>query len=152
MKISQYLREGHINLGVRGKEKFPLIEELSRMLRGDARVINPEKLGKDVIEREKLESTGIGVGIAIPHARTDAVRDIVVLMARLEKPIDYKSIDGKPVNIMFLIGTPKDAVQAYLKLLASITRLAKNESVRERLVRAATPSEVLEILKQNEEE
>ncbi|MFQ6104766.1 MAG: PTS sugar transporter subunit IIA [Candidatus Glassbacteria bacterium] len=150
MKISNYMSEELIRLDVEAREKFSLLEELSRILGTDERVIDSKQLAEDIVERERIEPTGIGEGVAIPHARTDSVSDIIIFIARLKKPIDYSAIDGKPVNLLFLIGTPKDAVQVYLKLLASLTKLVKNDSVRERFTAAGTPSEILEIVKENE--
>ncbi len=152
MKISNYLKEEFVRLDVRADEKFTLLRNLSHMLSSDDRVVDPDQLALDIEEREKIEPTGIGEGVAIPHARTNSVKDIIILMARLTETVEYDSIDGKPVSIMFLIGTPKDAVQSYLKLLANLTKLVKEDSVRKQLAAAGTPSEVLDIVREHEQD
>jgi PTS system nitrogen regulatory IIA component len=152
MKISNYMTEELVKLDIAPGEKFSLLSRLSHMLGADKRVIDPDRLAEDIAEREKIEPTGIGEGVAIPHARTDSVSDIIIMMARLEEAVQYNSIDGKPVTLLFLIGTPKDAVQSYLKVLANLTKLIKEDSVRKSLALASTPAEVLEIVKANEQE
>jgi len=152
MKISSFLKEEFVKLDVETDEKFTLLKNLSNMLSSDDRVVDSDQLAADIEEREKIETTGIGEGIAIPHARTNSVTDIIILMARLSGAVDYGSIDGKPVKIIFLIGTPKDAVQSYLKLLANLTKLVKEDSVRKQLTTAATPSEVLDIIREHEQD
>jgi fructose-specific phosphotransferase system IIA component len=152
MKISNYMSEELIKLDIGADEKFALLEKLSHVLEIDERVIDSRQLAEDIAERERIEPTGIGEGVAIPHARTNSVNDIIILMAKLEGSIEYNAIDGKPINLIFLIGTPKDAVQAYLKLLANLTKLVKDDSVRAELASAATPSDVLEVVKRHEQE
>jgi len=152
MKISNYMTEELVKLDIASDEKFSLLWTLSHMLAVDKRVLDPDRLAEDIAEREKIEPTGIGEGVAIPHARTDSVNDIIIMMAKLEEPIEYNSIDGKPVSLLFLIGTPKDAVKSYLKVLANLTKLIKDNTVRKSLALASTPAEVLEIVKANEQE
>jgi len=152
MKISNYMTEELIKLDMVPGEKFELLNRLSHLLAVDGRVADADRLAEDIEEREKIEPTGVGEGVAIPHARTYSVNDIIILMAKLTEPIDYNSIDGKPVSLLFLIGTPKEEVQSYLKVLANLTKLIKDNLVRESLAAAETPADVLEIVKANEQE
>jgi mannitol/fructose-specific phosphotransferase system IIA component (Ntr-type) len=102
-------------------------------------------------KRENLESTGIGDGIAIPHARTDAVQDLILAFARSPQGIDFSSIDGKPSHIIFLIASPEGKKSEYIMALAKLSRLLRKHPVRELLRDAKNPKEIMDIIKKNEE-
>ncbi|MDJ0976108.1 MAG: PTS sugar transporter subunit IIA [Planctomycetota bacterium] len=99
-----------------------------------------------VRNREKLLSTGIGLGIAIPHARIESVHGFVVAVGRRPDGIEFGSIDGKPVTIVVLIAGPKDAQKPYLELLAQLSKRLKLEEVRRHVAGDATPEEVVALL------
>ena len=148
MKISDYLKEDMIclNLKVTGKEEA--IRELGNFIRKAKEITNYEMFLKDVLEREKLTTTGIGDGVAIPHARTDAVTGFVIAFGKSEKGVEFDSLDGKRARLLFLMGTPKTAgLDEYLVLLAHLTRLLKQQSFREALLKAQSPAEIIEIFK-----
>ena len=86
-----------------------------------------------LLQRERLGSTGIGNGIAIPHGKLPAVQQPVGLFARLEKPIDFDSVDGEPVDLVFLLLAPEEAGADHLKALARVSRFLKRADVREKL-------------------
>ena len=106
---------------------------------------------KALAKRENLESTGIGDGIAIPHARTNTVKDLLLAFARSPKGIDFSSIDGKPSYIIFLIASPENQKSEYIMALAKLSRLLRKHPVRELLRNAKDPDEVMSIIKENEE-
>lgn len=114
------------------------------------RVLDKEKLREAIFEREKIMSTGVGSGFAIPHGKTDAVTDIVGAFAITAQPIDYKSLDEQPVRIIFLLIGRESMVGPHIKLLSRISRLMNKEDFRKKLLGAASPAEVLEIFKQEE--
>lgn len=91
-----------------------------------------------VLEREAVLSTGIGFGVAIPHARSDAVREIGVVAGVSPSPVPYDTIDGEPVRLFFLIVGPEGSAGLHVKLLSRIARLVRRESVRRQLLEAAT--------------
>jgi len=97
-------------------------------------------------EREELESTGVVEGIAIPHARTEAVKDLLVVIGVVKEGLDFKSLDGKPVHIVFLIVAPEEAKNKYIQVLARISRMCRQEDFRKTLLGAASPSEVISVL------
>ena len=109
-------------------------------------VTDRDALLKAVREREAKLSTGIGLGIAVPHARIESVTEFVVVVGRHPKGIEFGSIDGKPVHIVVLIAGPRQAKTPYLELLAQLSKRLKLEDVRERLTGDADAEEVLSLL------
>jgi fructose-specific phosphotransferase system IIA component len=114
-------------------------------------VKNGEEFLQALAKRENLESTGIGNGIAIPHARTDSVKDLLLAFARSPEGVDFSSIDGKPSYLIFLIASPEEKKSEYIMALAKLSRLLRKHVVRNQLKGAGTPEEVMEIIKTNEE-
>ncbi len=132
-------------------EKLEAIRELVDFMVGKKIAHDSKQLFEALAKRENLESTGIGDGIAIPHARTDAVDDLVLVFARSSSGIDFSSIDGKPSHIIFLIASPENKKSEYIIALAKLSRLLRKLQVREQLRNASNPEEVLNIIKYNEE-
>ena len=95
-----------------------------------------------VLQRERLGSTGVGQGVAIPHARLAGIDQVVGVFARLRTPVDFESIDGRPADLIFMLIAPEDAGAEHLKALARVSRLLRREDVRQRL-RAAPDSEAV---------
>lgn len=95
-----------------------------------------------VLQRERLGSTGVGQGVAIPHARLTGINDVVGIFARLRTPVDFESIDGRPADIIFMLLAPEDAGAEHLKALARVSRMLRREDVRQRL-RAAPDNEAV---------
>jgi len=91
-------------------------------------------------------STGIGLGVAIPHARSSAVRELVVVGGVAAEPVPYDSIDGEPVRLFFLIVGPEASAGLHVKILSRIARLVRRDAVRQQLVEAKTPDELYHIL------
>lgn len=119
-----------------------LVELVNSVAQASA-VADRDALLTAVREREKLLSTGIGLGIAIPHARIASVTDFVVAVGRRSGGIEFGSIDGKPVTIVVLIVGPKDAQKPYLELLAQLSKRLKLSEVRAQVMDDATPEEVV---------
>ena len=95
-----------------------------------------------LIEREQLGSTGVGDGVAIPHGKIDGLKSITGVLARLDKPVSFDSIDDQPVDLVFLLLAPANATAAHLKALAKVSRLLRDPATREAL-RGAETSEAL---------
>jgi PTS system nitrogen regulatory IIA component len=151
IKISQYLKEERINLHLKAQDKDDAVRTLAQVLKGQAQISDFEGFLNDVFERENLGTTGIGLGLALPHARSQAVKSFVIAVGRIDEGIDFKSLDAEPVKLIFLMGTPKEEVQSYLKILAHLTRLLKKETFRAALLKASTALEVIELFKKEEE-
>lgn len=151
LKISEYLKLEAIIMEIKAKEKIAAIDELVEHMVAKKLVRDGKEFIKALAKRENLESTGIGDGIAIPHARTDAVQDLILAFARSPEGIDFSSIDGKPSHIIFLIASPEGKKSEYIMALAKLSRLLRKHPVRELLRDAKNPKEIMEIIKKNEE-
>ncbi len=151
IRISNFLKPEAVIMEMNATEKLAAIKELVEFMVDKNIAKNREQLFEALANRENLESTGIGEGIAIPHARTDAVDDLVLIFARSSSGIDFSSIDGKPSHIIFLIASPENKKSEYIIALAKLSRLLRRMPVREQLRNATSPQEVLEIIKNNEE-
>ncbi|NTV02705.1 MAG: PTS sugar transporter subunit IIA [Chlorobiaceae bacterium] len=150
MKIEALLSEKYIALDLEAENKNQVIERMLSLVAGHELVIDQEKLGEDVWKREREMSTGIGKNIGLPHAKTAAVTSPVLAMATFRQEIDFDAIDGQPVRLVFLLATPETMLAEHLKLLGRITRIAGKDEVRQRIVQASTPHEVLELLREEE--
>ncbi|MFC1599351.1 PTS sugar transporter subunit IIA [Candidatus Omnitrophota bacterium] len=149
--ISEYLKEERIVLDLKAGDKEETIRNLAEVLREQQQITDFDKFLSDVFERENLGTTGIGLGLALPHARTQAVSAFVIAIGRIDAGVEFSSLDGEPAKLMFLMGTPKEEVQGYLKILAHLTRLLKRESFRTALMEAKTPQEVIDVFKKEEQ-
>lgn len=150
MKVVDLLKKELIKMQIQSKDKEGAIKELLELMKGQPEVVDWEKFLHDVYEREKLGSTGIGDGIALPHARSEGVKKLIIAFGRNFQGINFDALDGKPVSLIFLIGTPKDDVGTYLKTLAHLSRLLKKEYLRRKLLSAQTPKEVLQAFEEVE--
>ncbi len=150
MKISQYLRKEFCVMNLKAATKEEAIREIVSVLDGPGKIRDKDKFIEDILEREQLGSTGIGHNVAIPHARTDVVEGFVIGMGRSEKGIDFKSIDGEKVYIIFLMGASTKELNLYLRLLAELSKLLMNSSFREQLMSARSSKEVLEVFEKFE--
>lgn len=103
-----------------------------------------------LMEREKLGSTGVGRGVAIPHGKIEGLGAMTGLLARLDQPIDFEAVDEQPVDIIFVLLAPADASAAHLKALAKVSRLLRDERVREALRGAETPEALFAIAVESE--
>ena len=150
MRISDHISEKMICLALENTTKEGVIKELAELLKNSEDVTDFDMFLKDVFEREKLGATGIGNGIAIPHARTDAVHNIIIAFGRSSQGINFNGVDDKPAKLVFLIGTPKKDVNKYLQVLAHLTRLLKKESFRQQLLEAQNADEILNAIREIE--
>jgi fructose-specific phosphotransferase system IIA component len=150
MKIVDLLNEQVVRTNLPGTSKNEIINAIIELAATQDRVVDKEKVREAIFEREKIMSTGVGAGFAIPHAKSDAVSDIVAAFAVTAQPIDYQSLDDQPVRIVFLLVGRENMVGPHIKLLSRISRLMNNEDFRKRLLEAATPADVLEIFRKEE--
>ena len=132
MKISEILSPKTVIHGLHVSGKKKLIGELATFV-GKHLAMEPGPIFETLWEREKLGSTGVGHGVAIPHGRVEKLERIVGVFAQLHKPVDYESIDDIPVDLVFLLLTPSDAGADHLKALAKVSRVLRNSVTCERL-------------------
>jgi fructose-specific phosphotransferase system IIA component len=150
MKISDILDETRIITNMEGDSKSEVINTLIDLVAVSPKVLDKEKVKEAIFEREKIMSTGVGNGFAIPHGKTDAVSDIVAAFAVTKEPIDYEALDEQPVRLIFLLIGKGNMVGPHIKLLSRISRLMNKEEFRKKLLEAPAPKDVMEIFKTEE--
>ena len=150
MQLVDVLKENMIFLNFEANNKEEAIEKFINSLEKTGTIKEPNALKDALLEREKLGTTGIGQGIAMPHARSSAIKDLTVAFFRSEKGIDFKSMDSEPVHLVFLLLAPVTAGGHYLKLLAKISRLLRGDDFRTALMEAKDVSSVLQIIQDND--
>jgi fructose-specific phosphotransferase system IIA component len=146
MKLSKFCGEDLISFELRAQTKDDTIQELVDLASKSKLVKDPDQLLKDIQEREKLVTTGVGYGVAFPHAKSKAIRGIIIAFGRSKKGVDFDSMDKKPVNLFFLIAAPEDAIGAHLNVMARLSFLMKSEKNRDKLMKIKSPKELLEVL------
>jgi len=149
-KISELLPRSAILLNLKSREKFDVIHELVEPLLSTGAITDASEFVSAIVHRENMESTGVGLGVAIPHARTKAVAHIVLAFARSEGGVDFSSLDGKPSHLIFLIAAPEEQKTEYIMTLARLSKLLRRDEVRVGLNKARTPDDVLTIVQQYE--
>ncbi len=150
MKITDILTEQVVRTQLEGTSKEEILNAVIDLASTSEKVLDKEKVRTAIFEREKIMSTGVGSGFAIPHGKTEAVADIVGAFAVTAQPIDYQSLDEQPVRIVFLLVGRDNMVGPHIKLLSRISRLMNKEEFRKKLLGASSPAVVLEIFKEEE--
>ncbi len=150
MKVSELLNNNFIISDLKGNGKEEVINELIDLFRNDPRVDDLEKVREAVLEREKIMSTGVGKGFAIPHGKTNYVNEILGAFGKTEKPIDYQSLDNQPVQLVFLLVGKDNLVSTHIKLLSRISRMMNKDEFRKALLEAKNNEEILELFKKEE--
>ena len=150
MKISDLLKEKYILTEFKSKDKEEIINEMIDLFNDDERVTNLEEVRKCVLDREKIMSTGVGKGFAIPHGKTNSVNDIIAAFGKTNKPVEYNALDGKPVQLIFLMVGQEKLVGSHIKLLSRISRIMNNDEFRIKLLEAKTKEEIFNAF-ENEE-
>jgi PTS system nitrogen regulatory IIA component len=148
--LTEFLTPERVVVPLAARDKAGIIAELTRHLVDHSGGSFAEVLGA-VEEREAVLSTGIGFGVAIPHARSPAVRELTIVCGVSPVPIAYDSIDGEPVRLFFLIVGPETSAGQHVKVLSRIARLVRREDLRQQLCAASTPQEFYAALEHAEE-
>ena len=146
MKIVPYLAEDRVISELQGTDKLSGLRELSRLLAKACRVASAEDIAQILLDREKMTSTGIGEGIAIPHGRVKGLKDFILCFGRSTKGIDFDSSDHKPAHLFFSVLAPENSAAANLHLLSRIVTLLKDHSFKKRLLEARSPKELFQII------
>lgn len=145
-KLSSLLKEKHINLDLKETNKTKLIGELVDLIGQSKELKDKKTLLNLILKREKLGSTGIGNGVAIPHAKSDKVNNSVIGFARHSQGVDFGALDGEKTYIFFILASAEANVGGHLKILADIAHLVKDKFIVERLKNAKDKKEVLKII------
>jgi PTS system nitrogen regulatory IIA component len=151
MKIIDYLNEEWVIPDLQGADKAAILKELSMVLVKPCKATSEEELLQVLLDREKLGSTGIGEGIAIPHGRLKKLKKFFISFGRSAKGVDFDSIDRKPSYLFFLVMAPENSAVDNLKLLSRIVTLLKEPSFKKRLMEAPSQKELFQIISEEDE-
>jgi PTS system nitrogen regulatory IIA component len=151
MKIMDYLNEEWVIPDLKGADKASVLKELSSVLVNPCQVTSVEELLQVLLDRERLGSTGIGEGIAIPHGRLKKLKRFFIVFGRSLKGVDFDSIDRKPSQLFFLVMAPENSAVDNLKLLSRMVTLLKEPSFKKRLMEAPSQKELFQIIAEEDE-
>ncbi len=151
MRLKELLSGDVIRIPLKNTEKNAIIEEMVDILDKAGKLKDKRAVLKAVLEREQVMSTGMGDGIAIPHAKTDGVEKLIAAFGVTKEPVDFKSIDNKPVRIIFILVGPPDLTSPHLKVLSRISRLTHRKEFREKLAAAQSSKDVIDTITQEEQ-
>ncbi|NPV03246.1 MAG: PTS transporter subunit EIIA [Syntrophaceae bacterium] len=151
MQITGMLKKEYIIEELKATSKRAVLAELSEVLRRDTEGLPPGAMVDVLLEREKLGSTGIGDGIAIPHGKLKNLDRLMISFGRSRQGIDFDAIDGKPVHLFFLLMAPESSTGQHLKALAKISRLLKDPEFRNDLMTAAGAEEIYRKIAEKDE-
>jgi len=148
--IADYIKVETINLNLESKNKNAVIRELYNNLKQTNLIKDEEQGLNDIFKREDMGSTGIGKRIALPHAKTKAVDELMITFGISRNEISYNSVDDENVNIFFMFLCPENKTREYLKVLARISRLIREEKFVNDLLKATSNQEILELIRKEE--
>ncbi len=146
MKIDEILKKESVIADLVGKNKFEIIKEMTACLKQNNIIKDDQTLFATLMEREKLGSTGIGENVAIPHGKSDELTQIITVFARSLEGVDFESLDQKPVHFVCMVIAPAHSTGQHLKALARISRLFKNQVLREGILKAKDSNAIYSIL------
>lgn len=145
MKIVEFLRPDTVIANLSGPTAQGVLSELCRPLSA-AHKLDPQRLLDTLLDREKLGSTGIGEGVAIPHGKISGLPALIASFGRAPQGIDFRAIDGKPTYLFFTLIAPENSAGAHLKALARISRIFKNPAFREAILKAGEADEIFRLI------
>jgi len=152
MRICEVLKPENVIPELKGNTKEEVINELIDIFKDDPRITDIKDVKEAVLEREKIMSTGIGHGFGIPHCKTNKVTEILAAFGKTKEPIDFESLDGKPVNLLFLLIGKDNMVAPHIKLLSRISLLMNKLDVREKLLSAKSAEGIYKIFEDEEKD
>jgi len=140
-------KERIVNL--KGDTKQAVLKELIDTIAKAPEITNKNDFAEAIIDREKIMSTGIGEGVAVPHVKTNSVKDLVIAIGRNKKGVDFDAIDGRPVYLVIMIGANPKKHNAYLKILSRICSLVNDPEFRDKMINAPSGKAVTELFQSN---
>lgn len=152
MRLSDILEEKNVIPDLKSKDKRGVLEELVDTIVRNDPSLDKSSLVKVLLERERLGSTGIGDGVAIPHGKFHGIKTPIVSFGRSRKGLDFETMDGEPAFLFFLLVAPENSASIHLKALAKIAKILKSSSFREALIKVPTKEELYRAIIQNDEE
>ncbi|MEH7075372.1 PTS fructose transporter subunit IIABC [Neobacillus drentensis] len=152
MKITELLSKNTILLNIEGNQKEQTINQLVDVLFNAGKITDRDEFKAAILKREQQSTTGIGDGIAIPHAKTKAVKEAAIVFGKSAAGVNYESLDGKPAHLFFMIAAPDGANNTHLEALARLSGLLMKAEVRYDLLKATTPEEIIDTINRNDKE
>lgn len=152
MKITEIIIKDTLIPELQAQDKVTVIKELSEAISQAQPGLNAERVAHILLEREKLGSTGIGSGVAIPHGKLPELEHIIASFGRSSKGIDFDSQDGAPTHLFFVLLAPMNSAGTHLKALAKLSRLLKSAEFRNKLLQAQDASELYDIIHEEDEQ
>ncbi|MBI4863952.1 MAG: PTS sugar transporter subunit IIA [Candidatus Riflebacteria bacterium] len=150
MRLTNLLQPELIKLDLENQSKVAVLEELISLLAAANRIKDQEGFTRAVLDRESQRSSGIGRGVAIPHARNEAISQPSIALGRSREGIDFEALDHGPVHLIFLLATPLNAGADHLKALARLARILRHPEYRQALLDANTKDEIIKIIEEAE--
>ncbi len=150
MRLTEILKLQNIRVPLAASNKRDAIKELVDLLGSNGDLTDPGKVLDAVMEREATRTTGIGNGLAIPHGKTDGLPNLAMAIGRCSPAIDFQSIDGKPVGIIWLLTSPRDKTGQHITMLAKIAKLMASDRFRADLNKAPDAQSMLDLISQQE--
>ncbi len=150
MQIKEFLDKKAIKVKLKSQIKEKVLEELVSLLEKTNQITDRKEFLKVIQEREELGSTGIGYNIAIPHARSSAIKSLVGAFGVSKEGVDFDALDKEPVHLFFILGAPQNASGDYLKALAIVSRFLRRKKARQELMEAETSKDVEKIIEREE--
>jgi nitrogen PTS system EIIA component len=151
MRLDQILKLEYLNDDLQAKTKTEVLVELSSMITTGSPKLDKSQIIDVLQQREKLGSTGIGDGVAIPHGKVGALQELVVAFGRSKNGVTFDSMDGKPVHLFFLLLAPENCTGQHLKALAKISKMLKTGNFRRKLMEAKTKGDLYKIILEQDE-
>ena len=152
MKISELLNPVAVVADIQSRDKNKVLAELTEALVAGDDSLQGDEVIQVLQERERLGSTGIGDGVAIPHGKLKGIPELMLAFGRSRSGVDFDSMDGKPAHLFFLLIAPEESVGVHLKTLARISKLLKDSAVRQRLIDAKDQKEIYQIILDEEDQ
>lgn len=151
MKITDILDEDSVIEELTARDKKGVLEELASILVRQGKLVDEDKCVQILLERERLGSTGIGDGIAIPHGKLKEIKSVICSFGRSKAGIDFQSVDEKPSCLFFLLFAPEESAGEHLQALARLSRLLKDVRLRKRLMEATSKEEIYRLIAKEDE-
>jgi len=151
MNFTEILKRDFILDELEARNQHDVLAELVGVFAKGGVRFDPEAMLQVLLERERLGSTGIGEGIAIPHGKLQGLDEILLSFGRSSEGIDFDAMDGKPVHLFFLLMAPENSAGSHLKILAKISRMLKDPALRNNLLQAKSKEKIWRIIEEQEQ-
>ena len=151
MKITEILEKDCLRVPLQAAEKTAVITELVDLLHARGQFSDRDEVLRAILAREQTRSTGIGLGLAVPHGKTHACAKLIMAVGKPAKPLEFDSADGRPCTLIVLLASPMDQTGPHIQALAHISRLWQTESFRRAVAQAATPDDLYAAIEHHQE-